>query len=563
MHSDAEILARAKTLHLAGQLAEAETLYRQLVSSAPDNVEAIYLLAAACDALGNQAEAETLLERVIRLAPEHAQAHNHLGAIRGEQDRLDEAIDHFELARRLKPEWADPQNNLRNALAARHNGRGLALAAQGKLDQAAAEYRAALGVSADDVSALINLGNLCKTQHKLADAIAWYTRAMAVAPQLPAAHFNLGLVFSEQSRSAEAEASFRKAVELKPDYTEARLAVGKLLVQGGQPQEAVRWNRQTVEQAPNSADVHFSLAFALLLTGQLPEGWREYEWRLLRPGLEDPLPAETRWNGSALAGRTILLRCEQGYGDALQFIRYASLLKQQGGTVIVECRQPLARLLATCPGVDRVVVRGEARPHFDVHVPLLSLPSIFVTTLETIPDQVPYLHADAALVAHWKHEMVASAGLKIGIAWQGDPEYPNDRARSLRLQLFDEIGRMPGVRLYSLQMGAGREQLAEAVADWPVVDLGDRLGDFHDTAAILRSLDLVISSDSAPAHLAGALGVPVWVPTCFAPDWRWLLAREDSPWYPTMRLFRQARPGDWQSVFRRIAEALADLVRSK
>jgi ADP-heptose:LPS heptosyltransferase len=241
-------------------------------------------------------------------------------------------------------------------------------------------------------------------------------------------------------------------------------------------------------------------------------------------------------------------------------VRYAELVKQQGATVIVECKPPLARLFASCPGVDRVMTRGEPLPRFDVWTTLLSLPGIFETSLATIPAKVPYLWPSEALVEQWKDELSKEKAFKIGIAWQGNPTQLSDRFRSLPLAHFAGIAATRGVRLYSLQMGAGREQLADRANALPITDLADRLGDFHNTAAIIRNLDLVITCDSSPAHLAGALGVPVWVALAFAPDWRWMLKRPDSPWYPTMRLFRQQSSGDWDGVFESIRDELTRIV---
>jgi hypothetical protein len=263
-----------------------------------------------------------------------------------------------------------------------------------------------------------------------------------------------------------------------------------------------------------------------------------------------------------LAGRTILLHAEQGLGDTLQFVRYAPLVKARGGTVVLEVQEPLFSLVATCPGVDRLVALGAPLPPFDTHAPLLSLPGLLATDLASIPVEVPYLAADPALVEHWKAVRSPVRWLKVGIAWQGNPRHVNDRHRSLPLARFEPLARLEGVRLLSLQRGPGSEQLAGA-AGWMTADLGDALECFRDTAAAIRNLDLVVTVDSAVAHCAGALAAPVWVLLPYAPDWRWLLGRDDSPWYPTMRLFRQAAPGDWDGVIDRVRVALAELAADR
>jgi hypothetical protein len=249
-------------------------------------------------------------------------------------------------------------------------------------------------------------------------------------------------------------------------------------------------------------------------------------------------------------------------GDTLQFIRYAALVKKRAGTLVVVCQKPLVKLLAACPGIDRLVEAGHPLPPHDAHLPMLDLPRIFGTTLETIPAEVPYVLADPGLIEKWQEELRGIEGFKVGVAWQGNPQYRGDRARSLPLSCFEPLADLPGVRLLSLQKGAGVEQLQVLAGRFSVTEVGSRLNDFMDTAAVLRNLDLVIACDTAVAHLAGALGVPVWVALPRASDWRWLLDRDDSPWYPTMRLFRQTRGGDWDEVVARIAAELSKRVRA-
>ncbi|MGA9926256.1 MAG: glycosyltransferase family 9 protein, partial [Isosphaeraceae bacterium] len=253
---------------------------------------------------------------------------------------------------------------------------------------------------------------------------------------------------------------------------------------------------------------------------------------------------------------TILLVAEQGLGDTIQFIRYAPLVSRRGGRVVVSCARMLSRILATCPGVDQVIMAGDPLPEFACHAPVMSLPAILGTTLQTIPVEVPYLAADPSLVARWRDALDGIDEFKIGVVWQGNPVHTRDRERSFRLAQLEPVARVPGVRLFSLQKNFGLDQI-EAVSDgFHVTGLGHRLDDFVDTAAVMRNLDLVISADSSPAHLAGALGVPVWMPLPYISDWRWMTDRDDTPWYPTMRLFRQRRFGDWDELFARLAREL-------
>jgi hypothetical protein len=311
---------------------------------------------------------------------------------------------------------------------------------------------------------------------------------------------------------------------------------------------------------PDYAEAHWNRALAWLLVGNFEQGWAEYEWRWKekhyppRP-FEQPL-----WDGSPLRDRSILLHADQGLGDTLQFIRYAPLVKERGGTIIVECQDPLLRLLGSCSGIDRLVARGSALPAFDVQAPLMSLPHILGTKLATIPADVPYLSVDAALVEHWRRALGSRQPFRIGIAWQGFPGNPRDRERSAPLAEFAPLAQVPGVQLFSLQKGPGSEQLSQAANRFAVIDMGAKTSaDFMDTAAVMKNMDLVVSVCTSVAHLAGALGMQVWVALTFDADWRWLLQRDDSPWYPTMRLFRQTERGNWQPVFERMRAALMAL----
>jgi hypothetical protein len=302
---------------------------------------------------------------------------------------------------------------------------------------------------------------------------------------------------------------------------------------------------------------HWNRALAWLLMGDYARGWQEYEWRWQRPQTPPRPFRQPRWDGSPLAGRTILLHMEQGLGDMLQFIRYAAPLKRQGATVLVETLKLLVPFFQRCPGVDQVFAEGEALPDFDVHAPLMSLPALLATTLETVPAEVPYLFAEEELVARWARELGSEPGFKIGVVWQGNPHHGWDHFRSFPLAQLAPLAELPGVRLYSLQRGPGAEQLATLNGRFPVTDLAGRWADpfvsLRELAAVMANLDLVVTADTAPAHLAGALSVPAWVALAAVADWRWLLGREDSPWYPTLRLFRQDRLGDWGPVFHRLA----------
>ncbi len=301
------------------------------------------------------------------------------------------------------------------------------------------------------------------------------------------------------------------------------------------------------------------LATCYLLDADYERGWPEFEGRLRLPGVP-PQPKLPRWMGQPLAGRTLLLLGEEGFGDTLQFIRYARVLKQRGARIVLAAQTALGRLLASHPDLDELYLLGSGKelPHCDFYLPLLSVPCALLAETSAIPCDVPYLSADPGLVEKWRQELSQVAGFKIGIVWQGSRDFLLDRWRSFPLAHFAPLARLPGVRLISLQKGFGSEQIAKV--DFPVLDLSSRLdeatGPFMDTAAVIQNLDLVVAPDSGVVHLAGALGAPVWAALQYATNWRWLRDRDDSPWYPTARLFRQTTHGAWPDVFERMAKAV-------
>jgi tetratricopeptide (TPR) repeat protein len=578
-----DLFARAVGHQQAGDLARAEALCRQVVERDPTHADALNLLGVlAHQARRNEAAVE-FLSRAVAARPGDGTIHYNLGVAYQVLGRLTDAAGCYREALRLQPAHADAHHNLgdifltqgdhaaaqasleeavrlRADFAEAYNQLGIAYREQRQGDRAVAAFRRAAELEPDRVAFCSNLANLLTSQGRAEEALHHYQQAVQREPAEAAHHSNLGNVLILLGRPDEAEACCREALRLNPKLANAyhNLAIARSL--HGALDEALDINARALQLDPGHAGAHNCQALWMLQKGDFEEGWCEYRWRWDIPNAVPRDFAQPAWDGSDLAGRTVLLHAEQGLGDTLQFVRYAALVKTRGGTVVVECQPALIPLLRSCAGIDRLVGRGSALPPFDVHAPLLDLPRLFRTTLATVPARVPYLVADPGLVATWKRELAGDSALKVGIAWQGNPKFPGDRLRSVPLRHFAPLGRREGVRLFALQKGTGREQVGGVLADFHVTDLGGRLdessGAFMDTAAVMMGLDLVVTTDTAVAHLAGALGVPVWGALGVGADWRYLAGREDNPWYPTMRLFRQGRLNEWDELFERIAAAL-------
>jgi len=567
-----------------GHLQPAEQLCRQILQADLQHSAAWHLLGLIAAGMGRYDQARDYIRQALVCNPDLVEAHNNLGNVLTQLGQLDEAVASFQRALRLNPRYAEAHVNLGNALRQ-----------QGKLDEAMASYRQAVHYKPDFAGAHDNLGVAYRAAGKLEEAVANHRQALHLDPNVAETHHNLGATLSELGKREEAVASYWQAIRLKPGLAEAQSGLAIVLWQQGHLAEAEAGLQQALCHLPHHAEMHYQLGFVLweqgklteavgcfqqavrlkqdfadphymlgrywLLQGKLEHGWSEVEWRWKLKECPPRHFAQPCWGGGRLEGKTILLHAEQGFGDTLHFIRYAALVKQQGCTVVVECQPDLLRLLTSCSGIDHLLPLGTPLPAFDVQAPLLSLPGLCGTTLATIPANIPYLVADRARVGHWRDRLAAIPGFKVGICWQGNPQNTNDRRRSVPLTQFAPLAAVPGVRLVSLQHGPGSEQLTALAGPWTIVDLLGQAEEsaqgWVDSAALVRALDLVITVDTAVVHLAGALGVPVWVALPFVPDWRWLREREDSPWYPTVRLFRQTTLGDWDTVFAHMAAELA------
>jgi Tfp pilus assembly protein PilF len=413
-----------------------------------------------------------------------------------------------------------------------------------------------------------NLANALAFDGKLDEAVANYRRAIELRPNFAEAWNHLGIALRRNGQLEAGIAAARKAMELRPMFFAATNNYANALKEYGRYEEAVEAYQRAIVIVPNSAIAHFNLGATLLTMGDFERGWPEYEWRWsAKEYRERPRAfAKPRWDGSPLAGRRIMLLAEQGFGDTIHFARYVPLVVGHGGPVMLECQPQLKRLLGRLEGIEQIIGPQDPLPDFDVQCPLLSIALLLGTTAKTVPANVPYLSAEPAMVEQWKSRMQEQApagALKVGLAWAGNPGHYNDPTRSIALSAFAGLGRVDGTAFYSLQKGPAAKQVADAPAELRLIDLTDQIDDFADTAALIANLDLVIAVDTAVAHLAAAMGKPTWLLVAFVPDWRWMLKREDSPWYPTMRLFRQQEMNNWQTPLRRVAEALGGMTSHK
>lgn len=430
--------------------------------------------------------------------------------------------------------------------------------ASAQFDRAESLCQSVLECAPARPEALTLMGMIRRRHNRFDEAEHYYRQALAAAPHYADAHHNLGNLLLDLGQAESALACFQRSSALRPEWAEGHNRIGATLHALGRLDEALPHFERALALRPDAADIHWDYALALLAAGRYTEGWREYEWRWARrqPAPRDlPQPA---WTGQDLQGKRLLVYVEQGYGDAIQCMRFLPLLKARGAHLVLELHAPLQALADAALGVDETVIMGEALPDFDYHVSIMSLPGLLGATLETLPRAVPYLRVRADRLKAWRPRLSTAAGeaLKVGIVWAGNPNVKNDRWRSPRLAPLLPLLSLPGIRFFALQKGDGSRDIATAGAPASLTDLGPDIQDFADTAAILLELDLVISTDTSVAHLAGALGRPVWLMLHASPDWRWQNAGRDNAWYPTARLYRQRTLGDWSGV---VAELDRDL----
>lgn len=562
-----------KALQEQGRLAQATACYQQALILQPNYAELHNCLGTVLQQQGLLAEATTYYNQALTIDPNYAEAYSNLGSVLERQDELEEAINCYQQALALKPDDALVYNNLGGAMYKQrrlaeavdcyqkalvqepdnpvvYSNLGVTLKDLGQIEEAITCYGQALALDPNYAEAYSNLGGAMEEQGQLGQAINCYRQALALNPNLAEFHNNLGSAMEAQGQLAEAISCYRQALALNSNLAMAQNNLAHALLFQGKVEEAIVYLQPNSQLNPND---RFNRACLLLLAGDFRRGFAEYECRWQTKEMPPRPFSQPLWDGSHLEGRTILLHTEQGFGDKIQFIRYTDLVATYGGRLIVECPAPLIRLFESISCIDQLIPPDTSLPEFDVHAPLISLPWILETTLETIPAKIPYL---AAPQSSTKLEVSCQTELKVGIVWASDPSGKTARKRSCPLSHFLELTNIRGITFYSLQKDLQQTDLAHLKQLPGVQNLSHLLNDFADTAAVIAQLDLVITIDTSVAHLAGALGKQVWVLLPFDSDWRWMLHREDSPWYPTMRLFRQPQPGDWPSVFVLVNEAL-------
>ncbi|HET6250869.1 MAG TPA: tetratricopeptide repeat-containing glycosyltransferase family protein [Tepidisphaeraceae bacterium] len=497
---------QADSLFRAGKLSEARALCDQALGANPRDAEALHLRGLILQRDGSALAAIEAFKQAIDINPGAVGYHNNLGVALQDLGRFAEAEAAYRSALHVKPNATHVQNNLKRLLAR-----------QGVSPQRTARHR------------------------KLSDAEAFNDR---------------GIQLYESGDLDQSLAAFRRAIDLQPSMSNAWNNMGNVLRYLGRLDEAIAAYRRALAIRIDYPDAHQGLGMALLQSGDFLHGWLEYEWRWKVPSAKPRTFPHPRWAGEDVAGKTIFVYEEQGFGDCIQFVRYASLLADRGARIIVGCRRELARLISTVPGVAEIIIGGQVLPRFDLHVPVMSLPLLFDTRLETVPACVPYFKLARDEIQKWRLRVGEDSHFHVGLAWRGNPELATNRIRSINLSSLSCLASVPNITFHNLQNLPRRQSEQSALE---MSDHSSLLSDFADTAALISNMNLVITVDTAVAHLAGALGIPTWILIPTASDWRWMILRSDSPWYSTVRLFRQSTPGRWDDVVSQIHRDLASL----
>jgi tetratricopeptide (TPR) repeat protein len=481
-----------------------------------------------------------------------AETYYRLGRFFDDRGEPGEAFRFFQKAVELDP-----------TLVAAYNDLGAICQGRGQIKEAVQFYQKALSLHTNFAEANYNLANAYKELGQWPEVVHYSKRAIELDPGLPEASYILGIAFYELDQLEEAIRCWQRTLQLNPGHQDAYNNLGVAFQDKHELKKAQTCFQKVIQNNPDFSEAHWNKSLCHLLAGSFSEGWNEYQWRFqIKEIFNNRHFSQPLWEGGPLLGKKILLYAEQGLGDTIQFIRYIPLVVKQGGRVLVECQEDLVSLLESIEGIELLIKQGQPLPGFDVQCPLLNLPLNFKMSLEDIPASIPYLSVNPALIEKWR-DLLASdrADIKIGLVWAGRPTHKKDRKRSLSLEAFDRLSDLPGITYYSLQKGEAAQQLRNISGSLKPINVSEKLVDFTETGALIENLDLIITVDTAVAHLAGALGKPVWTLLPYSPDWRWLLDREDSPWYPSMRLFRQPSPGDWDSVIHSVHDCLLKITK--
>jgi tetratricopeptide (TPR) repeat protein len=574
-------LRHAMGLHEKGLIDQAALAYDALLQINPENPAALHMRGVICYQRGELESALRYLDTALHLLPEDAAAISNRGLVLRGLKRPQEALSAYDAALRRQPEFAQAWSNRGNVLrdlnrcgeavdsykracvlqpdfASAWHGLGLALSDLRRWAEAVAAFDSALVCKPDFSVAYLDRGNALRELEQPEQALASYDRALQANLRYPQAWSNRGVVLKRLGRFDESLVSYQKALTFKPDFVDAMVNCSTLLKDMLRLEEAIQLNERALSIDPSASGAHLNLAICQLLQGKFPEGLPHFEWRWNTDQLRDSARSFTQpaWRtGETLAGPTVLLHAEQGLGDTIQFCRYAAMAARQGLRVVLEVQPVLVDLLQGLEGAATVVARGSTLPSFDAHCPLMSLPLVMETTLATIPAPSRYIGVQSVRSAVWRKTLGEVSQKRVGLVWSGRPEHKNDHNRSIPLA---DYALMLDSRCdyHCLQKEIRREDLHELQSRTDIRSWSQDLDSFVDTAALIECMDLVVAVDTSVAHLAAAMGKPVWLLLPYSPDWRWLLERTDTPWYPSMTLFRQRASGDWSDVVRRVGAAL-------
>lgn len=541
------------------QLEEARTICFAALKTNPNDVLHLNAMGIIDYRTGHPVQASEWFEKALVIQPNSAKLHYDYAKALVQQKRYNEALLAFKQCIQIKPDFAEAHYRIGNIYLK-----------CGDNNQAVKAFRNALALKPDLSEALIYLGIALINKGDFAEAQTFYTQIHAANQNNPRIVNDYGMLLYYQGKFKNSIHMFERALSLKPDYVDALSNIGVALRSFGQLKKAISILEQVIamKKHEHEADYHKNLGMTLLADGQLKRGWREFEWRLKLPQMAHLQQGMTkpRWNGEVIKDAILLIRAEQGLGDTLQFCRYASRVAALGLRVIMEVQPGLPRLIRSLKGIEQVITVGDDLPDHDFYCPMMSLPKIFDTSIKTIPANIPYLSVTDEILAYWQKRLPddSSRLLKVGMVWAGNPRLHStalaaaDRRRSISPELLVSLKDIDGIQFYSLQ-----KEGPPPPKDLNMITLIDDCHDFADTAALAANLDLIISVDTSVVHLAGALGKPVWVLNRFDSCWRWMYNRDDSPWYPTLRLFRQTTPGDWKNVVSRIKDALKQRMSSR